>query len=108
VREQIRSVIASIAIAVTQNLQVSRVDLDARRIDLRLVHQPDIHTQIKKESRRADAEQVRSGLFGAKKSAKKATKKAAAAKPESVKARKIAKKAKAASGSSRAGRKKRK
>jgi ribonuclease R len=89
-------------------VQVSRVDLDARRIDLRLVHQPDIHTQIKKESRRADADQGRSGLFGAKKSAKKATKKAAAAKPESVKARKIAKKAKAGSGSSRAARKKRK
>ena len=89
-------------------VQVSRVDLDARRIDLRLVHQPDIHTQIKKESRRADADQGRSGLFGAKKSAKKATKKAAAAKPESVKARKIAKKAKAGSGSSRSARKKRK
>jgi ribonuclease R len=89
-------------------VQVSRVDLDARRIDLRLVHQPDIHTQIKKESRRADAEHVRSGLFGAKKAAKKAPKKAAAAKPESVKARKSANKAKASSSASRTGRKKRK
>jgi ribonuclease R len=88
-------------------VQVSRVDLDARRIDLRLVHQPDIHTQIKKESRRADAEHVRGGLYGAKKSAKKAAKKAAAAKPESVKARKSAKKAKPG-GTARTGRKKRK
>jgi ribonuclease R len=81
-------------------VQVSRVDLDARRIDLRLVHQPDIHTQIKKESRRADAEQVRSGLFGAKK--------AAAAKPESAKARKSAKKTNGSGSASRTGRKKRK
>jgi hypothetical protein len=89
-------------------VQVSRVDLDARRIDLRLVHQPDIHTQIKKESRRADAEHVRGGLFGAKKAAKKAPKKAAAAKPESAKARKSAKKTNGSGSASRAGRKKRK
>jgi ribonuclease R len=89
-------------------VQVSRVDLDARRIDLRLVHQPDIHTQIKKESRRADAEHVRSGLFGAKKAAKKAPKKAAAAKPESAKARKSAKKTNGSGSASRTGRKKRK
>ena len=35
-------------------VQVSRVDLDARRIDLRLVSQPGIRTQLKNESRRAD------------------------------------------------------
>ena len=35
-------------------VQVSRVDLDARRIDLRLVTQPGIRTQLKNESRRAD------------------------------------------------------
>lgn len=72
-------------------VQVSRVDLDARRIDLRLVHDPDIHTQLKKESRRADAEHARNGLFGAKKTAKTTIKKAAPAKPASVKARKAAK-----------------
>jgi len=38
-------------------VQVSRVDLDARKIDLRLVSEPGIHTQLKNESRRADAEQ---------------------------------------------------
>ncbi len=85
-------------------VQVSRVDLDARRIDLRLVHEPGIHTQLKKESRRADAEKGRSGVFGAKKvaktTAKNTARKAAPPKPASVKARKAAKVA--------AGRKKRK
>jgi len=81
-------------------VQVSRVDLDARRIDLRLVHEPGIHTQLKKESRRADAEKGRNGVFGAKKAAKNAARKAAPPKPASVKVRKAAKAA--------AGRKKRK
>ncbi len=92
-------------------VQISRVDLDARRIDLRLVHDPDIHTQLEKESRRADAEHARSGLFGAKKAAKKASKKtpkkAAPAKPAGVKARKAAKATKTAQSSSRKGKKKR-
>jgi ribonuclease R len=38
-------------------VQVSRVDLDARKIDLRLVNEPGIHTQLKNEARRADGEQ---------------------------------------------------
>ena len=38
-------------------VQVSRVDLDARKIDLRLVNEPGIHTILKNESRRADSEQ---------------------------------------------------
>jgi len=38
-------------------VQVSRVDLDARKIDLRLVQEPGIRTQLKNEARRADAEQ---------------------------------------------------
>ena len=38
-------------------VQVSRVDLDARKIDLRLVTEPGIHTQLKNEARRADSEQ---------------------------------------------------
>jgi ribonuclease R len=40
-------------------VQVSRVDLDARKIDLRLVTEPGIHTVLKNEARRADGEQVR-------------------------------------------------
>jgi ribonuclease R len=39
-------------------VQVSRVDLDARKIDLRLVNEPNIHTLLKNESRRADSEQA--------------------------------------------------
>jgi ribonuclease R len=38
-------------------VQVSRVDLDARKIDLRLVTEPGIHTQLKNEARRAESEQ---------------------------------------------------
>ncbi len=69
-------------------VQVSRVDLDARRIDLRLVQEPGIHTQLRNESRRADEAHARgTGMFGAKKAAKKSAKKAAPAKPPAVKAR---------------------
>ena len=38
-------------------VQVSRVDLDARKIDLRLVTEPGIKTLLKNEARRADSEQ---------------------------------------------------
>lgn len=49
-------------------VQVSRVDLDARKIDLRLVTEPGIRTVLKNEARRAESEhQAR-----ANKSAKKA------------------------------------
>ena len=65
-------------------VQVSRVDLDARRIDLRLVTEPGIHTQLKNESRRADAAhtgrdgkiskaKAKSEKTGAKSGAKRAT-----------------------------------
>ena len=37
-------------------VQVSRVDLDARKIDLRLVTEPGIRTVLKNEARRADTE----------------------------------------------------
>jgi len=49
-------------------VQVSRVDLDARKIDLRLVTEPGIRTILKNEARRADnAQQSRSkGAAGAK------------------------------------------
>ncbi len=40
-------------------VQVSRVDLDARKIDLRLVTEPGIHTVLKNEARRADEKQAK-------------------------------------------------
>ncbi|NCW76789.1 MAG: VacB/RNase II family 3'-5' exoribonuclease [Oxalobacteraceae bacterium] len=87
-------------------VQVSRVDLDARRIDLRLVHEPGIRTQLKNEARRADDMNARTGNFGAKKAAKKASKKKAApAKPATAKARTAAR---AVKSGARTGRKKRK
>ena len=89
-------------------VQVSRVDLDARRIDLRLVREPGIHTQLKNEARRAEEGQGRSRLMGAKKAAKQATKKtakkAAPKMPDSAKARK----AKPSKTAARSGQKKRK
>lgn len=45
-------------------VQVSRVDLDARKIDLRLVTEPGIHTVLKSESRRADAKQGAGKVVG--------------------------------------------
>ncbi|MFC7299357.1 ribonuclease R [Herminiimonas aquatilis] len=39
-------------------VQVSRVDLDARKIDLRLVTEPGIRTVLKNEARRADNEHL--------------------------------------------------
>ncbi len=46
-------------------VQVSRVDLDARKIDLRLVTEPGIHTLLKNEARRADnAQQARAAKAG--------------------------------------------
>ncbi|KAF3998877.1 ribonuclease R [Glaciimonas immobilis] len=41
-------------------VQVSRVDLDARKIDLRLVTEPGIKTVLKNEARRADTEHDKS------------------------------------------------
>nr|WP_089398926.1 ribonuclease R [Noviherbaspirillum humi] len=40
-------------------VQVSRVDLDARKIDLRLVQETDFRTMLKNEARRADGEKGR-------------------------------------------------
>ena len=51
-------------------VQVSRVDLDARRIDLRLVTEPGIRTQLKNESRRAD--DAHAGKSASKKTAPRA------------------------------------
>jgi len=67
-------------------VQVSRVDLDARKIDLRLVTEPGIHTVLKNESRRADnAQQARSKGKGAATAApSKAAKPAAGLKARST------------------------
>jgi ribonuclease R len=45
-------------------VQVSRVDLDARKIDLRLVNEPSIKTVLKNEARRAESEQARTSGNG--------------------------------------------
>ena len=50
-------------------VQVSRVDLDARKIDLRLVTEPGIKTVLKNEARRADNEQQLREQKAGKKSA---------------------------------------
>jgi len=54
-------------------VQVSRVDLDARKIDLRLVTEPGIHTVLKNEARRADTEHQLRTQKGAKKTSAKTT-----------------------------------
>ncbi|MDY7578622.1 ribonuclease R [Herbaspirillum sp. RTI4] len=64
-------------------VQVSRVDLDARKIDLRLVTEPGIHTVLKNESRRADSE--KGGRGAPRNTTEKPGKAATKAKPESVK-----------------------
>lgn len=80
VRHELRGERTGIRYQLTDRVtvQVSRVDLDARKIDLRLVQQTDIRTALKNEARRADIEQT-----GEKKSRTKArapAKKATAAK----------------------------
>lgn len=85
-------------------VQVSRVDLDARKIDLRLVNEPGIRTVLKNEARRAEVEQ---GTRAAKpkKSAKAAPPKPASAKK--AKAKHAAPPRKQRTSSSRSGKKKR-
>jgi ribonuclease R len=51
-------------------VQVSRVDLDARKIDLRLVNEPAFRTILKNEARRAEAEQSREKKSKARAAAK--------------------------------------
>lgn len=59
-------------------VQVSRVDLDARKIDLRLVTEPGIRTVLKNEARRADNEHLqRTQKAEQKGAAGKSTKKSA-------------------------------
>jgi len=61
VRHELRGERTGIRYQLTDRVtvQVSRVDLDARKIDLRLVTTPDIRTVLKNESRRAEAEPLR-------------------------------------------------
>ncbi|HEY8606393.1 MAG TPA: ribonuclease R [Noviherbaspirillum sp.] len=61
VRHELRGERTGIRYQLTDRVtvQVSRVDLDARKIDLRLVNEPDIRTAIKNEARRAEAGQAR-------------------------------------------------
>ncbi len=80
-------------------VQVSRVDLDARRIDLRLVTEPGIRTQIKNEARRAETAKA---PRNAKASAKKAVAKYAVTKEKSTK-----RQAKPSKKAAKAGKKKR-
>jgi ribonuclease R len=55
-------------------VQISRVDLDARKIDLRLVNEPSIRTRIKNEARRAESQQIPSSKKKASKKTVVATK----------------------------------
>jgi len=61
VRHELRGERTGIRYQLTDRVtvQVSRVDLDARKIDLRLVTEPDFRTMLRNEGRRADAEQER-------------------------------------------------
>ncbi|WP_420474327.1 ribonuclease R [Noviherbaspirillum sp. ST9] len=84
VRHELRGERTGIRYQLTDRVtvQVSRVDLDARKIDLRLVTTPDIRTVLKNEARRAEVEPVRE---------KKAKPKAKAAPPRKSAAGKTAK-----------------
>ena len=61
VRHELRGERTGIRYQLTDRVtvQVSRVDLDARKIDLRLVNEPDIRTTLKNEARRAESDQAR-------------------------------------------------
>ncbi|CAN5405263.1 ribonuclease R [soil metagenome] len=67
-------------------VQVSRVDLDARKIDLRLVTEPGIKTLLKNEARRADSEQQARGKSAQAKTGSKSPEPAKAAKSGRTKA----------------------
>ncbi len=82
VRHELRGERTGIRYQLTDRVkvQVSRVDLDARKIDLRLVSEPDIRTVLKNEARRADAlhSSGTNGKSDAKTKAAKSAKKASA------------------------------
>jgi ribonuclease R len=83
VRHELRGERTGIRYQLTDRVtvQVSRVDLDARKIDLRLVTTPDIRTVLKNESRRAESEPVREKKAKPKAKAAPPRKSAAAGKP---------------------------
>lgn len=72
-------------------VQVSRVDLDARKIDLRLVNEPGIRTVLKNEARRADTEHKQRTQKAEKKATKTAGKVASKASTPATTAGKKAK-----------------
>jgi ribonuclease R len=88
VRHELRGERTGIRYQLTDRVtvQVSRVDLDARKIDLRLVNEPDIRTTLRNEGRRAEAEQTREK----KPKAKPAGKTAETAKPAKARRTKTA------------------
>jgi len=71
-------------------VQVSRVDLDARKIDLRLVTEPGIRTVLKNEARRAESEQQARANKAKARSTSKAATPAKTAKAKKAKAVKLA------------------
>ncbi|HJV81358.1 ribonuclease R [Noviherbaspirillum sp.] len=94
VRHELRGERTGIRYQLTDRVtvQVSRVDLDARKIDLRLVHEPDVRSPLKHETRRPESEPTRDK----KPKAKSAPKKTAATKTAK------AKRVKATSGNAKA------
>jgi ribonuclease R len=89
VRHELRGERTGIRYQLTERVtvQVSRVDLDARKIDLRLVNEPGIRTLLKNEARRAEEPRRESKTTPAgKKAGKTASAKAAkTAKPVKAK-----------------------
>ncbi|MEC4721417.1 ribonuclease R [Noviherbaspirillum sp. CPCC 100848] len=86
VRHELRGERTGIRYQLTDRVtvQVSRVDLDARKIDLRLVIEPDIRTTLKNEARRAELEHAK------EKAPKKAARESAKGKPAGKTATKAA------------------
>jgi ribonuclease R len=84
VRHELRGERTGIRYQLTERVtvQVSRVDLDARKIDLRLVTEPGIHTMLKNEARRADGEQGRDKKAKAKTTKAQTTRSATASRTE--------------------------
>lgn len=84
VRHELRGERTGIRYQLTDRVtvQVSRVDLDARKIDLRLVTEPGIHTMLKNEARRADGEQGRDKKAKAKTTKAKTTRSTTASRTE--------------------------
>ena len=82
-------------------VQVSRVDLDARKIDLRLVTEPGFRTMLKNEARRADNEKSRPQKAGAKSATKVPAKAGKTAAPKRANSGKAAKPAAQATEKSR-------